>query len=60
PPAAADAAVLEALGWEAVSLEEVLARTGLAPGRLAVALAHLEQGGWARGTGGWWERVVAP
>lgn len=58
-PAEADRTVLEALGWEAVSLEEVLARTGLAPGRVAVALAHLEQGGWARGTAGWWERVAA-
>ncbi|HUP68308.1 MAG TPA: DNA-processing protein DprA [Acidimicrobiales bacterium] len=59
PPEAADAAVLAALGWEAVSLEEVLVRTGLAPGRVAVALAHLEQDGWARGTAGWWERVGA-
>ncbi|MEO7836196.1 MAG: DNA-processing protein DprA [Acidimicrobiales bacterium] len=59
-PTPADAAVLELLGWEAVNLEEVLARTGLAPGRLAAALTHLEQGGWARGTAGWWERVAAP
>lgn len=60
PPAEADAAVLEVLGWEAVCLEQVLARTGLAPGRVAAALAHLEQDGWARGTGGWWERVGGP
>lgn len=60
PPVEADAAVLEVLGWEAVSLEQVLARTGLGPGPVAVALAHLEQGGWARGTGGWWERVGEP
>lgn len=59
-PAEGDAAVLDVLGWEAMSLEEVLVRTGLPPGRLAVALAHLEQDGWARGTGGWWERVGAP
>lgn len=60
PPTRADAEVLEALGWQAVTLEEVLVRTGLAPGPLAVALAHLEQDGWARRTGGWWERVAAP
>ncbi len=59
-PAEGDAAVLEVLGWEAVSLDQVLARTGLPPGRVAVALAHLEQDGWARGTGGWWERIGAP
>lgn len=59
-PMDSDAAVLAVLGWEAMSMEEVLTRTGLSPGPLAMALAHLEQGGWARGTGGWWERVGAP
>ncbi|HVE46802.1 MAG TPA: DNA-processing protein DprA [Acidimicrobiales bacterium] len=59
-PDGTDAAVLAVLGWEAVSLEEVMARSGLAPARVAVALAHLEQGGWARGTAGWWERAAAP
>jgi DNA processing protein len=59
PPAAggAGAAVLEALGWQAVGVDELLARTELAPGPLAAALAHLERDGWARGGGGWWERV---
>lgn len=58
PPASpVEAAVLEALDWQAVGLEELLARTGLNPGRLAAALAHLEQEGWARGGGGWWERA---
>lgn len=60
PPAPEDAAVLELLGWEAVSLDDVLAATDLAPARVAVALTHLEQAGWARGRAGWWERVAAP
>ena len=59
-PDPAAAGVLEALGWEAASVEELLARTDLAPGPLAVALAHLEQDGWARRVGGWWERAPAP
>lgn len=59
-PAGEEATVLDLLGWEAVSLDELLAATDLAPARVAVALAHLEQHGWARGRGGWWERVGAP
>ena len=58
-PTPEDAAVLDVLGWEPTSLEAVLARTGLTPGRLAVALAHLEQDGWVRARGGWWERTGA-
>ncbi|HET7488987.1 MAG TPA: DNA-processing protein DprA [Acidimicrobiales bacterium] len=56
-PEAEDAAVLELLGWEAVSIDELLAGTDLTPGRLSVALTRLEHDGWARGRAGWWERV---
>jgi DNA processing protein len=59
-PAAEDQGVLDALGWEPTSLEAVLCRTGLRPGQVAAALAHLERDGWAVGAGGWWERVAAP
>ncbi len=58
PPSGAEAAVLALLGWEAASLEQVLAVTDLAPSQVAVALARLEQQGWARGQGGWWERAA--
>ena len=58
-PAGDDAAVLELLGWEATSLDDLLARTELAPGRVAMALAHLEDQGRARGRDGWWERAAA-
>lgn len=58
-PAGAEAAVLELLGWEAVSLEDLLAATDLAPSSVAVALTRLEVQGWARGRDGWWERVAA-
>lgn len=59
PPVAEEAAVLDLLGWEAASLEDLLARTDLAPSRVAVALSRLEVAGWARGRGGWWERAAA-
>jgi DNA processing protein len=57
PPSEEDAAVLEAVGWEATSTDQVLVRTGMAPSRLAVALTHLEAAGWVRNLGGWWERA---
>jgi len=59
PLAPDEAAVLDALGYEAVALEALLARTGLGPAAVAVALAHLEQAGRARRTGGFWERAAA-
>ena len=64
PPEGEAAAVLEALGWEGTSVDQLLARTGLAPARVAVALTHLEVDGWARPSagpaGGWWERAAPP
>ena len=51
------AALLEALGWEPASLEQLVARTGLSPGQASVALARLEMGGWVVGGAGWWEQV---
>jgi DNA processing protein len=57
PPSPEGAAVLDAVGWEATSTEQVLVRSGLTPPRLAVALTHLEADGWVRNLGGWWERA---
>jgi DNA processing protein len=51
------AAVLAAVGWEAASLDQLVARTGLGPAQVSVALARLEVGGWVVGGGGWWEQV---
>lgn len=56
-PTGVDGVVLEAVGWEPTSLEQVLVRTGLAPGPVAAALARLEHESWVRGDAGWWERV---
>jgi predicted Rossmann fold nucleotide-binding protein DprA/Smf involved in DNA uptake len=60
PPTGEAVEVLAALGWEATSVEHLVAATGLAPSRVALALVRLEQDGWARASGGWWERVAAP
>ena len=57
PPTGVEGSVLEAVGWEPTSLEQVLVRTGLAPGPAALALARLERDSWVRGDGAWWERV---
>lgn len=59
-PAGEEAAVLALLGWQAVRLDDLLGATRLPPSRVAVALTRLERAGWARGSGGWWERVAAP
>ena len=56
-PSGVEATVLEAVGWEPTSFEQVLVRTGLAPGAAALALERLERESWVRGDAGWWERV---
>ena len=60
-PTGEEAVVLEAVGWEATSTQQVLDRCGLAPLRVTAALTHLEAAGCVRPSaglgGGWWERV---
>jgi DNA processing protein len=51
------AALLEAMGWQPASLDQLVVRTGLGPGQVSVALARLEVGGWVVGEAGWWEQV---
>ena len=60
PPTGEEGTVLAAVGWEPATLEEVVARSGLAPGRAGLMLARLEDDGWVVGRGGWWERVAGP
>jgi DNA processing protein len=50
-------ALLDAMGWQPASLEQLVARTGLSPGQASVALARAEVGGWVVGGAGWWEQV---
>jgi predicted Rossmann fold nucleotide-binding protein DprA/Smf involved in DNA uptake len=48
--------ILAAIGWEAASLDDILSRTDLSPGRVSVGLAELVDGGWVTRTAGWYER----
>jgi DNA processing protein len=51
------AALLEAMGWQPASLDQLVVRTGLSPGQASVALTRLEVDGWVVGEAGWWEQV---
>ncbi len=56
-PDAGSAAVLDALGWEPASAEQLAARTDLGLGPVAVALTRLEHTGWVARSGTWWQRA---
>ncbi len=51
------AAVLDALGWERCSVEQLLRRTGLGLDALSVSLERLRAEGLVDGSGGTWERA---
>ncbi|MGH9082667.1 MAG: hypothetical protein ACRDWN_04915, partial [Acidimicrobiales bacterium] len=57
PPGGPASAVLDALGWEPCSLDEILRRTGLSLDRASAALEGLRADGQVHGAGGWWERA---
>jgi DNA processing protein len=57
-PGAEEAPVLDALGWEPATFDDLCERTGSTPGQVSVALARLQAGGWVVERAGWWERVT--
>lgn len=57
PPDADAAAVLDALGWEPATLDEVAERLASPLGPVAVHLTRLASAGWVAQRAGWWERV---
>ena len=59
-PSAVGAGVLDALGWQPTTLEQVVVRTGLTPPDAAVALDDLVRDGWVDESGGWYERAAKP
>ena len=61
PPAQADGALLEAMGWQPATLDQLVAahRTVASP-RWPAALTRLELDGWVAQRGGWYERVAKP
>ncbi|HKY68842.1 MAG TPA: DNA-processing protein DprA, partial [Acidimicrobiales bacterium] len=58
-PDPGDAEVLEAVGWEPSTLDELALRTGLDLAGLAPALDRLCEARWIQRSGGWYERVAA-
>jgi DNA processing protein len=57
-PVGTEATVLEAIGWQPASLDQLLERSAVALGALMEALTRLEARGWVAVRGGWYERVV--
>lgn len=57
-PSAADAEILDRMGWSPVSLDGLATRTGRPLGELALALDRLRDAGWLCERGGWFERVA--
>lgn len=55
-PAGESGRVLEALGWQPATLDQLVLRTGLALGMVARLAAELEVDGWIATDGGWFER----
>jgi DNA processing protein len=58
PPDPADREVLDGLGWEPATLDQLAARTGLDLVRLAPALDRLHDTGWVEREGGWYQQVA--
>jgi DNA processing protein len=59
-PEAGDLALLDAIGWQAGTLDDLVSRTGVDLVRLAPGLERLCETGWLARSGGWYERVGAP
>jgi DNA processing protein len=60
PPEPADRAVLDAVGWQPATLDQLVLRTGVGLATLAPALDRLCEAGWLARHGGWYERVGGP
>jgi DNA processing protein len=59
-PDPADQLVLDAIGWQAGTLDDVVSRVGVDLVPLAPALERLCEAGWLVRHGGWYERVAGP
>ncbi len=55
-PRPGDQSVLDAMGWQPVTLDHLLLRTGVTLADLAGSLLRLESEGWVAQRGGWFER----
>jgi DNA processing protein len=55
-PQPADARLLESLGWQPATLEQLVLRGAASVSEVAAALMRLELDGWVAQRGGWYER----
>jgi DNA processing protein len=60
PPTADDGGVLDAIGWQPVTIDGLSQRLGGDFVAVAMALERLLAAGWVAERGGWWERVARP
>lgn len=60
PSDAGASALVQALGWEPATVEELALRLDRPLGPLAVDLSELEHQGWVVRRGSWYERTVRP
>jgi DNA processing protein len=60
PPAPVDRLLLDAIGWQPVTLEQLAGRTGRPLVDVASGLTRLGFEGWVAERGGWYERVAKP
>jgi len=58
PPDARARQVLDAVGWQPVTLDAVVTATSLALGEVAVTVDDLVASGWLARSGGWIQRVA--
>lgn len=57
PPDAGDHVVLDGLGWQPATLQQLAERTGLGLGQLSVSLGRLIDQRWVAASDGWFERT---
>lgn len=59
-PSAGDRPVLDAIGWQAATFEDLLTATGAHMADLSLTLDRLVRDGWVEHRGGWYERIAKP
>ena len=57
-PSPLDAELLDALGWQPATLDQLVARTGRPVAEVSGGLMRLELDGWVAPRGGWYERMA--
>jgi len=60
PPTGDARVVLETLGWQPATVDQLVLRSGLGLAAVAAALDDLNEQGWVQHTGGWFERIAKP